>query len=296
MTGQKDHSAAVTAKQNDQQIANILIVDDEESIRLALKAALSIHYNVETTSRGEVALSKIRETQVDLVLLDIHLPGMDGIETLAAMREEAPHIAVIMLTAYSTVENAISALRKGAVDYLRKPASTEEILESVRRGLLEAQREHHHWAVIRKARNIMRSSLQELESIIPDSEDIPEHVLALAESLNTVLQETEDPDRYLRRGELTIDLYRRVATLAGETLDLTAGEYDLLICLVQEAPRVLDPQELVRRTRGFECDLQEAREIIRWQVYLLRQKIESDSSNPTYILNVRGRGYVWADA
>lgn len=272
------------------------MVDDEESIRIALKAALGQRYDVRTTSRGEHALEMIAESHVDLVLLDIHLPGMDGIETLAAIKKTAPHIAVIMLTAYSTVENAISALRKGAIDYLRKPAATEEIFASVRMGLSKARRDRHHHAVLRKARRIMQNSLEQLESIIPEDgggEVVPGPLPEPAPQEPPV---DEDPDRYLRRGPLTIDLYRRIAALHGEELDLTAGEYDLLLCLAQEAPRVLDPQELVRRTRGFECDLQEAREIIRWQVYLLRQKIEPDSSDPTYIRNVRGRGYVWTGA
>jgi DNA-binding response OmpR family regulator len=193
-----------------------------------------------------------------------------------------------MLTGFSTVDSAVRAMRNGAMNYLQKPASKAQILESVKEGLAQAQRERQRNKLLLKARQLLESSLQQLDEVMPASTD----PVVEADTLTQVA----DPDRFLQKGPLVIDLYRRKATLNEELLDLTAGEYDLLLCLVQKAPQVLSPQALVRETRGYECSLSEARELIRWQVYLLRQKVETDPSAPQYILNVRGRGYMWAAA
>lgn len=253
---------------------------------MVLGGVLKHYYEVTTVESGEGALELARECSFDLVLLDIHLPGMDGIEALRRLKQEVPQAVVIMLTAYSTVDSAVHAMRNGALHYLQKPASNEEILASVEEGLKHARQERRREAALLRAHQFLQSSLQELDGVVPEEiEGVPEQA-----------EPAEDPDRYLRRGEMVIDLYRRQATLKGEDLDLTAGEYDLLLCLAQDAPRVIGPRELVERTRGFECELTEAREIIRWQVYLLRQKVEPEPSSPQYVLNVRGRGYMWAGA
>jgi DNA-binding response OmpR family regulator len=211
---------------------------------------------------------------------------MDGLEVLDELKQQLPQTVIIMLTAYSSVDSAVHAMRNGALHYLQKPASNDEILTSVEEGLKHAQREQKREAALLRVHQLLQSGLQELDGVVPEElEGVPEPEPA---------EPVEDPDRYLRRGELVVDLYRRQVTLKGEPLDLTAGEYDLLLCLAQDAPRVIDPQELVERTRGFECELTEAREIIRWQVYLLRQKVELNPSSPQYVLNVRGQGYLWA--
>jgi DNA-binding response OmpR family regulator len=255
---------------------------------MALRGVLKSRYDVTVVESGEEALELAQESAFDLVLLDIHLPGMDGLEVLGKLKQELPQMVIIMLTAYSSVDSAVRAMRNGALHYLQKPASNEEILASVAEGLKHARQERKREAALIRARQLLQSGLQELGGVVPEEiEGVPEPEPA---------EPVEDPDRYLRRGELVVDLYRRQATLKGEPLDLTAGEYDLLLCLAQDAPRVIDPQELVERTRGFECDLTEAREIIRWQVYLLRQKVEPEPSSPQYVLNVRGKGYMWAGA
>jgi DNA-binding response OmpR family regulator len=255
---------------------------------MTLCGVLKHYYEVTAVESGEEALELARESSFDLVLLDIHLPGMNGLEVLEKLKQEIPQMVVVMLTAYSSVDSAVHAMRNGALHYLQKPASNDEILASVEEGLKHAQQERKREATLIRAQQLFQTGLQELIDVVPEQVDVvPEPA---------PIEPAEDPDRYLRRGEMVIDLYRRQATLKGEDLDLTAGEYDLLLCLVQDAPRVIGPRELVERTRGFECELTEAREIIRWQVYLLRQKVEPDPSSPQYVLNVRGRGYMWAGA
>jgi len=112
----------------------ILIVDDEKNIRLTLSQALeTLGAEVDTAANGEEALAKLKEKEFGLILLDIRMPGMDGMEVLHRVREIRPDIRVIMITAYGTVESAVEAMKLGAVDFLQKPFDPEEIRELVLR-------------------------------------------------------------------------------------------------------------------------------------------------------------------
>jgi DNA-binding response OmpR family regulator len=270
------------------QKAHLLLVDDEPNILFTLTRTLNPLYTVTAVGSGEEALELVSKKSFDLVLLDIHLPGISGLEALEAIERQQPQTAIIMLTGFSTVDSAVQAMRKGAINYLQKPASKAQILESVKEGLAQAQRERQRDALLLKARQLLESSLQQLDEVVPPSSNPGQKTDTRPQVAN--------PDRFLQKGPLVIDLYRRKATLNEALLDLTAGEYDLLLVLVQKAPQVLSPQALIQETRGYDCSLSEARELIRWQVYLLRQKVEIDPSAPQYILNVRGRGYMWAAA
>jgi DNA-binding response OmpR family regulator len=112
----------------------ILIVDDEKNIRLTLSQALeTLGTQIDAAANGEEALAKLREKEFGLILLDIRMPGMDGMEVLRHVREIRPDIRVIMITAYGTVESAVEAMKLGAVDFLQKPFDPEEIRELVSR-------------------------------------------------------------------------------------------------------------------------------------------------------------------
>jgi DNA-binding response OmpR family regulator len=112
----------------------ILIVDDEKNIRLTLSQALeTLGAEIDTAANGEEALAKLKGREFGLILLDIRMPGMDGMEVLRRVREIRPDIRIIMITAYGTIESAIEALKLGAVDFLQKPFDPEEIRELVSR-------------------------------------------------------------------------------------------------------------------------------------------------------------------
>jgi DNA-binding response OmpR family regulator len=112
----------------------ILIVDDEKNIRLTLSQALeTLGAEIDTASNGEEALTKLRGREFGLILLDIRMPGMDGMEILRRVHEIRPDIRVIMMTAYGTIESAVEAMKLGAVDFLQKPFDPEEIRELVSR-------------------------------------------------------------------------------------------------------------------------------------------------------------------
>ena len=113
--------------------ASILIVDDEESIRESLVTLLEMEgYSVETGADGEEGLARIAERPFDLVLLDYALPGMNGMEVLQEIRERDQQLAVIMITAYGTVENAVQAMQSGAANFVQKPWDNEKLLADVR--------------------------------------------------------------------------------------------------------------------------------------------------------------------
>ena len=100
---------------------SLLIIDDEESIRDSLSMALGRHYAVSTCACGKEALEKLPLLAPDLVLLDIGLPDMSGLEVLHSIHRLAPHAAVIMITAFEDLDTVIAAMKRGAFDYLLKP-------------------------------------------------------------------------------------------------------------------------------------------------------------------------------
>jgi FixJ family two-component response regulator len=111
---------------------SILIADDEKNIRLTLSQALELlGLPIKTAVNGEEALSKLKTEEYGLLLLDLKMPGMDGMEVLQRVREKWPKVRVIILTAHGTIEWAVEAMKLGAVDFIQKPFSPAEIREVV---------------------------------------------------------------------------------------------------------------------------------------------------------------------
>jgi DNA-binding NtrC family response regulator len=112
----------------------ILIVDDEKNIRMTVTQSLS-DMDVETATavNGEEALAKLRDTDFGLVLLDLRMPGMDGMEVLRKLRKDRPDVRVVIITAYGTVASAVDAMKLGAVDFIQKPFTPDEIRDLVSR-------------------------------------------------------------------------------------------------------------------------------------------------------------------
>ena len=108
--------------------ANVLIVDDNESLTAALNRLLSLQgYRVRTATSGEDGLTLCQQEMPDLVLLDLSLPGINGLETLRRIREMGDACRVVMMTAYETARSAVEAMRMGAADYVTKPVPMEEL-------------------------------------------------------------------------------------------------------------------------------------------------------------------------
>ena len=114
----------------------ILVVDDEHVIREILADFLSMEgFIVRTAEDGSAALTELSRSRYDLVLSDLKMPNMGGIELLAAVQEHTPNVVTIIMTGFGTVETAIDAMKRGAYDYIMKPFKMEEVVHTVRRGL-----------------------------------------------------------------------------------------------------------------------------------------------------------------
>ena len=110
----------------------VLIVDDEKNIRLTLSQALeATGRDIDSAATGEDALAKLPGKPYALILLDLKMPGMDGMEVLRRVRQERPDIKVIIMTAFGTIESAVEAIRLGAVDFIKKPFAPNDIRELV---------------------------------------------------------------------------------------------------------------------------------------------------------------------
>src|SRR4026208_149407 len=114
---------------------NILVVDDEMGPRESLKMILNPYYNVHTADRGTQALEMLKKLPVDLVTLDLKMPGFSGINVLEKVKQHDPDIEAIIITGYGSLDTAIEGLRLGAFDYISKPFDVNHILALVRRGL-----------------------------------------------------------------------------------------------------------------------------------------------------------------
>jgi len=114
----------------------ILLVDDEDTIRLFLEKTLRDEgYEAITAATGTEAIEKAREALPDLVLLDLKLPDMNGLEVLKIIKDEIPDICIIMLTAFGDIETAVSAIKSGAFDFVSKPVNLEQLLLTINKGL-----------------------------------------------------------------------------------------------------------------------------------------------------------------
>jgi DNA-binding NtrC family response regulator len=114
----------------------ILICDDEENIREVLKLILSDHYDLIAVDSGEQALHTLDNSKdVKVMLLDIKMPKVHGLDILSEIKSKHPNVKIIMVTGYRSVETAAEATRLGASGYIVKPFKSEEILETVKRNL-----------------------------------------------------------------------------------------------------------------------------------------------------------------
>lgn len=117
-------------------MSNILIIDDEKAIRKTLGEILSYEgYKIEEAGDGEEGLKKFKEKNYDVVLCDIKMPKLDGIEFLDKCRESNPDIPVIMISGHGTIETAVEAVKKGAYDYISKPPDLNRLLITIRNAM-----------------------------------------------------------------------------------------------------------------------------------------------------------------
>jgi two-component system KDP operon response regulator KdpE len=217
----------------------VLVVDDERAIRRFLNASLSAHgYTVFEASTGQEALTGVLSSRPDLIILDLGLPDLSGIEVTRKVREWS-QIPIIVLSVREEEATKVAALDVGADDYLTKPFGIAELMARIRVALRHAD------------------------------------------------QPAEEP--IFEVGELRIDRARRLVSVAGNMIDLTPTEYDLLRVLVQYAGKVLTHRHLLRQVWGTGYELES--HLLQVNISNLRRKIEPDPSRPSYIITEVGVGY-----
>jgi DNA-binding response OmpR family regulator len=260
----------------------ILVVDDEPSVCLALEGVLSRQgYQVATAANGDEALKFMERLPVDLALLDLNMPGMDGIQLMGEIRRRWPRTQIMILTGYGTLETALTALRQGAHDYLLKPSSPHDIIASVERGLEERHKERR------------RQDL--LSRIEADLSELRGEPAASTAGEPAVERAAEDQIRAVQVGSMEVDLRRHTVAFDGQPLDLTPTEFRVLVSLMRRAGKVVTGATLVREAQGHECTEREARTLVKTHISHLRKKIHAVSPGSNPIVNVRGVGYLYSE-
>ncbi|HAO22690.1 MAG TPA: two-component system response regulator [Desulfobacteraceae bacterium] len=131
----------------------LMLVDDEKRFLSTTQKLLERKgYDVTTAASGLEALEHLRQKDVDVVILDVKMPGMDGLETLKVIKTEYPLIEVIMLTGHATVESAVDGLKCGATDYLMKPTALEELIQKAEECYAKRQRMEEKISLAQAAR------------------------------------------------------------------------------------------------------------------------------------------------
>ncbi len=227
---------------------SIFIVEDENHIQELLKYNLQANgYKVSIFDSGEAMLEECSKSVPDLFILDIMLPGMDGLEICRRLREDirAKNIPIIMLTAKSEEFDKVLGLELGADDYIVKPFSVRELVARIK-------------AILRR-----------IDKFSIDDSEIITH------------------------GNITLDCARREVYKNGNLIEMPLKEFELLKLLMQNKGKVLSREILLEKIWGF--DYYGETRTVDVHIRYLRQKIEDDDNNPTYIETVRGIGYRFSD-
>ncbi|HZD11431.1 MAG TPA: response regulator transcription factor [Candidatus Binatia bacterium] len=256
----------------------ILIVDDDADTRwLLARACETANYVVGQAGTGEEALASLDEGPFDVMVLDLHLPDMEGIEVLDEIAAAHPHLITIVLTANPTQDSAIAALKTGVADYLQKPLKTKDVLCVI--ALKLEQRAQRQRKLI---------ALQAFgDEIVGEKEGKAQPNGATAMTSG---------GRAPARPRVRLDADRHEVKILGEDsqrVTLTKGETAVLEVLLRKAGDVLSYQALAYEAWGDQLEPDHAASIIRPLIFRLRQKLEPEPSVPRLIRTVRGVGYMF---
>jgi len=231
---------------------NVLVIEDDHNIVELLEIHLP-DLGCQITARfdGVEGLERFRKGNFDLVILDLMLPGLDGLEICKKIRAENDYTPVLMLTSRSEEFDKVLGLELGADDYITKPFSIRELKARVK-------------AIFR------RIAAEQTKMTAPAT------------------------DQKLSFGDLSIYLDKRKVLLAGERIDLTAKEFDLLVLFATHPGRAYNRQQLLDIVWGYQFDGYE--HTVNSHINRLRNKIERDAANAKYIKTVWGVGYSFAEA
>ena len=224
----------------------ILVVEDDRDIAHLLALRLKdLSYDVVISNDGEAGWQLASDDRFDLIILDLMLPGLDGLEVCRRLRTASIHTPILMLTAKSSELDRVLGLELGADDYLTKPFSITELQARVK-------------AILRRVELSSRS-------------------------------QDETQSETITVNELMIEPSRRTVSIAGDDIELTATEFDLLLHFARNPGRVYSRTQLLDLVWGYGHDGYE--HTVNSHINRLRKKIEKDPARADYILTVWGVGY-----
>ncbi|MEJ5863081.1 response regulator transcription factor [Pseudomonas farsensis] len=225
---------------------NILLVEDDNALSELIASYLQRNdFNVQVIARGDQVLEAAHRHKPDLVILDLMLPGLDGLQVCRLLRQESQSLPILMLTARDDSHDQVLGLEMGADDYVTKPCEPRVLLARVRTLL-------------------RRSSINEPRL---------EHDQILI-------------------GGLRIDLAERVVSWRGDEVELSSGEYNLLVVLARNAGEVLSRDRILQQLRGIEFNGTDRS--VDVAISKLRRKFDDGAGEARKIKTVWGKGYLFS--
>ncbi|HSE97697.1 MAG TPA: response regulator, partial [Blastocatellia bacterium] len=258
-------------------LARLLVIDDEESVAITVSEVLRQEgYLVDIAMSGEEAVSRLQQSQYDLVLTDLHMEGMDGISVLAEVHQHAPYAITIVLTGFASLESAIAAMRQGAYDYLIKPCNIDDMKHTIQRGL-----EHRRLILAEKqARENLEqlnrmlerrveertAELMRLNEELADANRAKDVFLAsLSHELRTPLTPILGWSRLLRSGKAD-------SALVAQGLDAIERNAKLQARLIDD---LLDVSRIVMGKLSFDKEPVDLRAVVEAAIETVRDKANS---------------------
>ncbi|MEK3705290.1 response regulator transcription factor [Paenibacillus sp. FSL R7-0198] len=241
----------------------VLVIEDEPKIARLLELELQYEgYQVGKAGSGTEGLEKYAEGQWDLILLDVMLPGLSGIEVLRRVRAKDATVPIIMLTAKDSVEDKVSGLDLGANDYITKPFQIEELLARVRAAL----------------------RLSAVASVVSSASS------TTADTGNDSSGHQDEAEAgWLTAAGLKLNEGTREVSRDGVAIELTPREFDLLVYLLQNQRQVLSRDQIVQAVWGY--DYYGDTNVVDVYIRYVRKKVDNGFT-PPLIHTVRGVGYV----
>lgn len=220
--------------------SRILVVDDELGPREALRLILQDNYEVSTAQNGHQALDCLSKNEFDLVILDIRMPDVNGIDLLAEVKKKVPDTEVVMITAYASVETAASALRHGALDYLIKPFDRKSVIDVVEKGLLRRADSRKIKSRLDELQLANKALRQEIERA---SINIQRHYL---ETVRSLVAAIDAKDSYTKSHQERVVMF---AMLLGAELGISAREIGSIqqASVLHDIGKIGVPEHILRK-------------------------------------------------